>query len=138
MENQNEDKQVNNVSELETPFTKEQRQKFNKMQKKIVYRRRRLTVMFLVAAVMIAFLGMTILQNVQQLSRLEKELDVSVQELDDLTAQQENMSQEVSLLKDEEYLAKLAREKFYYSREGETVYNFPQGTTGSTESSSNK
>ncbi|MGX6980245.1 FtsB family cell division protein [Vagococcus elongatus] len=126
MENKTDQQRIDNVSDIDTHYTKEQRRKFSAMQKKIVYRRRRLALVFIVATVMISFLGVNIFRNVQQMQRLEKEYTVSVVERDTLLEQKAALSEEVDLLNDDEYLAKLARQKFYYSRDGETIYNIPK------------
>lgn len=129
MEEERITQQLNNAVEKDDTvahYTKEQRKEFNSVQKQIVYRRRRMGVIFAVALVMIGFLGTTIVNNFRKISRLETEYVATMNEQEELNTKKQQLSQEVELLRDPTYLAKLARQKFLISREGETIYYIPE------------
>ena len=60
----------------------------------------------------------TLLERRQKLVELEEKYD----ELSREKEYQENLSKR---LKDDEYAAKYARAKYFYAKEGETIYNIP-------------
>ena len=45
----------------------------------------------------------------------------------------DQLTQDVSLLKDDDYVAKLARSKYFYSKEGEQVYPVLESNTDDTD-----
>ena len=120
------DHQESNVTELATHYTKEQRRDFSDVQKQIIFRRRRMSVVGIISALMLGFLGTTIIKNLNQISVLEKEYARSIKEQNTLSDKQDLLSQEVELLNDPEYLAKLARQKLLISGDNETVYYIPK------------
>ncbi|MGX7030535.1 FtsB family cell division protein [Vagococcus zengguangii] len=125
-EQDNQKNSPSNVTELATHYTKEQRRDFSDVQKQIIYRRRRMSVVGILSVLMLGFLGTTIIKNLTHISVLEKEYASSVKEQASLTDKQDLLSQEVELLNDPEYLAKLARQKLLISAEDETVYYIPK------------
>ena len=60
----------------------------------------------------------TLLENRQKLVELQEKYDELSKEKD----YQENLSER---LKDDDYAAKYARSKYFYAKEGETIYNIP-------------
>ena len=60
----------------------------------------------------------TLLERRQKLVELQEKYD----ELSRETEYQENLSKR---LKDDDYAAKYARAKYFYAKEGETIYNIP-------------
>ncbi|MGX6962802.1 FtsB family cell division protein [Vagococcus xieshaowenii] len=118
--------QQSNVTELATHYTKEQRRDFSDVQKQIIYRRRRMAIVGITSVLMLGFLGTTIIRNLSQISVLEKEYVSSLKEQSNLNDKQDLLSQEVELLNDPEYLAKLARQKLLISTDDETVYYIPK------------
>ena len=83
--------------------------------------KRRLTLLAPLSLFMILFFGFTIIKytfNIFNLKTQELELQ---QKLIDLQEEEENLSSEIVKLKDPEYIAKYAREKYYYTKDGEYV-----------------
>ena len=60
----------------------------------------------------------TLLEKRQKLIKLQEKYDELSKEKD----YQENLSER---LKDDDYAAKYARSKYFYAKEGETIYNIP-------------
>lgn len=58
-----------------------------------------------------------------------KEADILADELKDLEEKEEELNDEIKKLQDPEYLARYAREKFFYSKEGEIIIRIPDNNT---------
>ena len=58
-----------------------------------------------------------------------KEADVLANELKNLEEKEEELNDEIKKLQDSEYLARYAREKFFYSKEGEIIIRIPDNNT---------
>lgn len=113
------------VAVMDNSFTKEHLHQMKTAQKQVVFRRRRLAVIFGVAAIALLIMGINLFHQTQSLFALQKE-QVSVQKQKEAAAdKKENLEAEVSLLKDKRYVQKLARQKNLVSIEGEKVYVTP-------------
>lgn len=78
--------------------------------------------MYLILGIIIVFIGaVTIVSNVYRIYDLKKEEEKLNQRLDELHDEEKELSSEIGKLKDPEYIAKYAREKFYYTKDGEYV-----------------
>lgn len=60
----------------------------------------------------------TLLTRRQQLVELQKKYD-------ELSQEQDYQANLATRLKDDDYAAKYARSKYFYAKEGETIYNIP-------------
>ena len=69
------------------------------------------------------------MQRMHQLNELRVEANAEMKEVN---ADVDQLHQDVSLLKDDEYVAKLARSKFFYSKDGEKVYPILESNTDSS------
>lgn len=125
---------VEKVAALDNAYTKEQYAEFQKQQKQLIFRRRRLTVVFLVAFVIFMVTGFQLLKDYQSLSEFkeqEAKTEIESQEADKKVKQ---LEREVALLQDDDYVAKLARSRYSVSKEGETIYTIPDlGTTANSK-----
>ena len=70
------------------------------------------------------------MQRMNQLNELKIEANT---ELSQVNADVDQLTQDVSLLKDDDYVAKLARSKYFYSKEGEQVYPVLEANTDDTD-----
>ncbi|MBM7687639.1 septum formation initiator [Enterococcus ureilyticus] len=129
-------KDMEKVAALDNEYTKEQYAEFQKQQKQLIFRRRRLAVVFLVAFVIFIVSGMQLMKDYQQLSAFKKQHTEAVAESAEADKKLNRLEQDVALLRDDDYVAKLARSRFYVSKEGEQIYNIPE--LGGTTSSSNE
>ncbi|TWT28628.1 septum formation initiator family protein [Planomicrobium sp. CPCC 101110] len=99
----------------------EQRQKAHKIR---LYRRLSVFGLFVVLASI--WIGSTLHAQSQTLSekeQLHKEALVALQEVEQ---EQEKLEEQIILLNDEEYLAKLARKEYFLSEEGEIIFTVPK------------
>jgi cell division protein DivIC len=115
-----------NIAKLETNYTKQQEQSqlSSIRKKKALYRR--LTVFFLIAGV-VSYLMISTL--ISQNSALAKKLDEKGQlekELVKLDKEEIVLKEEIVKLKDDDYIAKLARKEYFLSDEGEIIFTLPE------------
>lgn len=127
------------ITKLNTEYAKEQYAQFQRQHRQVIFKRRRMVFIFAIALVIFAFTGFQLFRDYQRLQSL-KEIKVEAQtEAQVASKNVEDLENMVNLLKDEDYVAKLARSKFFYSKEGEQVYvDIPDNTTkdsGTTPSS---
>lgn len=114
------------VAAIDNEYTKEQYAEFQKQHKQLIFRRRRLAVIFLIAFVIFAFSGFQLMKDYQKLSDFKKQKVETVAESGEMDKKLKRLEQDVALLKDEDYVAKLARSRYYFSKEGEQIYAVPE------------
>lgn len=127
------EKKKNNVQLLDNEYAKKQYAEYARQQKQIIFRRRRLFVLFAIAFVAFASVGISLFNDylhLQQLKEVEQETLAKEEEVDQKMT---DINREVSLLKDEDYVAKLARSRFLYSKDGEIVFPLPGNETTTAE-----
>ena len=105
-----------NVEQLDNEYVKKQIAKYQEQHRQVVFKRRRLTLLLTLTCLIFAFVGFQLFSDHQRLVKLEAIKQEAV--ADNVT----QLKKEVALLKDEDYVAKLARSRFYYSKDGEQVY----------------
>ncbi|MFV0557131.1 MAG: FtsB family cell division protein [Enterococcus sp.] len=132
--------QKGKVTALDTDYAKSQYAKYKEQQKKVVFRRRRLGLLFGVALLIFGFVGVQLFQDYQRLEGLKTLKEEAIVERDEVKADVAALKHDVALLNDDEYVAKLARSRYFYSKDGELVYPLPEvgnqdATTESTQSS---
>ncbi len=126
-------KKSNKIATLDTEYAKKKYVEFQEQQRQLIFRRRRLAVIFIGALVIFAILGFQIFRDMQRMNQLN-ELKVEANtELSQVNADVDQLTQDVSLLKDDDYVAKLARSKYFYSKEGEQVYPVLESNTDDTD-----
>lgn len=126
-------KKSNKIAALDTEYAKKKYVEFQEQQRQLIFRRRRLAVIFIGALVIFAILGFQIFCDMQRMNQLN-ELKVEANtELSQVNADVDQLTQDVSLLKDDDYVAKLARSKYFYSKEGEQVYPVLESNTDDTD-----
>jgi cell division protein DivIC len=118
-------KDMDKVAALDNEYTKEQYAEFQKQQKQLIFRRRRLTVVFLVAFVIFMFSGIQLVKDYSQLNSFKKQHAQVVKESAEVDKKVKRLEQDVALLNDDDYVAKLARDRFDVSKEGEQIYSIP-------------
>ena len=133
MERREVTKKSNKIAALDTEYAKKKYVEFQEQQRQLIFRRRRLAVIFIGALVIFAILGFQIFRDMQRMNQLN-ELKVEANtELSQVNADVDQLTQDVSLLKDDDYVAKLARSKYFYSKEGEQVYTVLESNTDDTD-----
>jgi cell division protein DivIC len=86
---------------------------------------RRLTVFGLLVLMATIWVGSTIYAQTQTISEKEELRIQALQQLEEVEKQQSQLEEQILLLNDEEYLAKLARKDYFLSDEGEIIFTTP-------------
>ncbi|GAA2914382.1 septum formation initiator family protein [Enterococcus pseudoavium] len=124
------------IASLDTPYAKEQYRKFQKQHRQLIFKRRRLAALLAVAVFTAIVMGVQIFNEQRHLSEL-KEIKVNtVAESAKVDEQVSSLNQDVKLLKDDNYVAKLARSRFYYSKDGELIFVLPDSGKSSSKDKS--
>lgn len=119
-------KEKRNISSINNQYTKKQLQHLQKEQQRLVFRRRRLALVFAVFFVVFAVSGVAILNKYQKLQTLKSEKVTTVKNAKKVKNKEKDLDDEVNRLKDNDYVQKIARSKHYLSKDGEQVFKYPQ------------
>ena len=92
-----------------------------KRKKYTVKTKGRMLVIFLFFGAIISTLGYTLVLNLKQVNDMKKELKALEEEKVFLLEQEEATEADIKRLSDPLYIARYAREKYFYSREGELI-----------------
>lgn len=122
------------VAAIHTDYAKEQYARFQQQNKQIIFRRRRLAVVFLVALVIFGISGFRLVQDHQELQAREADKIALQKEAETVSTQKAALEKEVALLKDDDYIAKLARSKYLLSKDNEQIYPISESQTESQTS----
>ncbi|GAA3633309.1 septum formation initiator family protein [Lactobacillus hamsteri] len=111
----------------ESPQEREARliKKQARMEKEI-HRKRRQTIMG-IFAVLFIILGVQIAGKISQTHRINDEVQASKSTLTEKKKENDKLTNQRDDLKDPNYIAKLVRYKFYYSKPNEKIYSVPEG-----------
>lgn len=74
-------------------------------------------------------------QNLWQARNVTQQTKTAQTKLNEAKKDNADLKLRVKQLNDQDYLEKLIREKYYYSRDGETIYNLPEEKASSILSS---
>lgn len=125
-------KKSNKIAALDTEYAKKKYAEFQQQQRQLIFRRRRLAAIFVGALFIFAIIGVQIFHDMQRMHQLNELRVEANTEMKEVNADVDQLHQDVSLLKDDEYVAKLARSKFFYSKDGEKVYPILESNTDSS------
>ncbi|HAQ2493685.1 TPA: septum formation initiator family protein [Enterococcus faecium] len=125
-------KKSNKIAALDTEYAKKKYAEFQQQQRQLIFRRRRLAAIFVGALVIFAIIGVQIFHDMQRMHQLNELRVEANTEMKEVNADVDQLHQDVSLLKDDEYVAKLARSKYFYSKDGEKVYPILESNTDSS------
>jgi cell division protein DivIC len=119
-----------NIAKIQTTYVHQQEiaEIASARKRKLLFRRLSL---FLVFAALISYLMIT--SFISQSSTLDKKVAQKKQleqQLIQLKKQQEILKEDIVKLNDDDYLAKLARKEYFFSENGEIIFNIPEETKG--------
>lgn len=115
----------NKIAALNNEYTKEQYAEYQKQQKQLIFKRRRLAVIFLIGIVIFSISAFELMKDYNELNSFKEQKAEVVAESAEMDKKLEKLEQDVALLKDNNYVAKLARARYYVSKEGEQIYPVP-------------
>lgn len=87
--------------------------------------KRRMRLLVSTGVFLIFLIGSTLARNYFRLGELEEQKAVAEAELESLNLDQAELEYYIGLLEDEEYVAKLARNEYYLTKDNEIVFSFP-------------
>ncbi|MEH7251220.1 septum formation initiator family protein [Neobacillus niacini] len=119
-----------NIAKIQSTFVHQQEiaEIASARKRKLLFRR---LFMFLVFATFMSYLMIT--SFISQSSTLDKKIEQKRQldhQLSELKKQQEILKEDIVKLNDDEYLAKLARKEYFFSENGEIIFNIPEEKNG--------
>ena len=74
-------------------------------------------------AVIFLVLGFQIIQSKYNLGKVNNQIEAKQETLQKTKAKNKKLDKQVELLHDNNYLQKILRQKYYYSKSGETIYS---------------
>lgn len=86
---------------------------------------KRLLVFGFFSFVIIAFVLVSVLKIVNQIVDKYKEASILENRIVALQEEEDNLNNEIKKLQDSDYLARYAREKYFYSKNGELIIRIP-------------
>ena len=93
---------------------------------KEIHRVRRNKIIAIFAIIFVA-LGVQIGMKVSQTAKINSQVQASKKTLSKVKAEDNRLKEKRDNLKDPDYVAKFIRNKFFYSKNDEKVYNIPDG-----------
>ena len=87
---------------------------------------RRLTVFGLLVLMASVWIGITVYNQSQTIAEKEQARAGSLAALEQVEKEQAQLQEQIMLLNDEEYIAKLARKEYFLSDEGEIIFTLPK------------
>lgn len=114
-----------NILQIKNQYITDEGQKRRFLEEEI--RRKNRFMAWVLILVMLLFILPTynLMQSYQLLTQHRKQLQTLQKEYRELEAREKAQSDLANKLKDEEYATKYARAKYFYSKEGEYIYNAP-------------
>ncbi|WP_281165838.1 FtsB family cell division protein [Liquorilactobacillus sicerae] len=119
------------IKVLQTPYFEQQYSqsqiRARRRQLKRVHQKRLLGISLIFLAIF-SILTVRIVKTQRSTADVVRQSNVAQKKLKQVTTQRKNLKQQVKQLNNDDYLQKLVREKYYYSKSGETIYNLPAGS----------
>ncbi|MGY3778687.1 FtsB family cell division protein [Isobaculum melis] len=114
------------IESLQNDYTQEKTLEARKRSKSKRNMRRRMSLMLVVGCVLIGLLIVRVFNNQARIKKIEQEKIEATAELRNVEQLQRNLQNRVTQLQDESFLAKLARSKYYLSKDGELIFRMPE------------
>lgn len=85
----------------------------------------RMFLFFVVFGSMIGYLSYNFFSNVDKIIKIKEEEQSLKDKLENLQVQEDVLNSDIKKLEDPEYVARYAREKYMYSKDGELIIRIP-------------
>lgn len=108
-----------NIASINTKLAKqvEERDRIVKVRKHRFY-----AIIVFFAVIFLVF-GFQIIQTKYNLGKVNNQIEAKQETLQKTKAKNKKLDKQVELLHDNNYLQKILRQKYYYSKSGETIYS---------------
>ncbi|KAA6470889.1 FtsB family cell division protein [Bacillus swezeyi] len=120
------DTRKRNISQIQNEYKEqiERKQQHLKRKRRGLYRR--LTVFGAVVLLSAIVMVSSLWSQSSDISAKEEKKEELLKKLDQLETKKSNLKDEIVKLKDEDYVAELARKDYYLSKEGEIIFKFDE------------
>lgn len=120
------DPKQQNITQINNNYTHEKT--LEKQQLTVLNRnaRRRKTALAIIAAGILLPLGYNVVSNVHQINQVDVQIAEAKAEKKELEKENQRLNVQVGLLQDDEYVAKLARSRYYFSKDKEIIFSLPE------------
>lgn len=101
------------------------------MAKKIVKKNKnkkskiRIILFFIIFGSIIGYLSYNFFSNIEKIVKIKEETLLLKNKLANLQIEEDELNSDIKKLKDPEYVARYAREKYMYSKDGEIIIRIP-------------
>ena len=113
------------VKTLNNDYVRSNEEARQKKKQKLILRRRRMFLWFVLAFIIIAGLVDYQMTQKERLAEKQQQLEIAQKKKEDVIEKQEILKLQITRLKDDEYVAKLARKEYFLSDEGEIIFTMP-------------
>lgn len=117
------------ITQLDNDYTKRVRQSHQKKTVLTARRKKRALIIGGFFLVFVLIFGVQIVRTKMALGDTRQAITQSQKNLTEAQADNKALTQKVALLNDRDYLDKLIRAKYYYSKSNETIYSLPSDKT---------
>lgn len=117
---------INTVRTLQNDYVRSSTSQTAIAQKQKVFLRRRLIAFFAVATVVLGILISSIFTQNDRLAKKQQEKQDVLAELKEVEEHHERLKLQINKLKDDDYVAKLARKEYFLSDDGEIIFTIPK------------
>lgn len=120
------DPKQQNITQINNNYTHEKT--LEKQQLTLLNRnaRRRKKALAIIAAGILLPLGYNVVSNVHQINQVDVQIAEAKAEKKELEKENQRLNVQVGLLQDDEYVAKLARSRYYFSKDKEIIFSLPE------------
>ena len=120
------DPKQQNITQINNNYTHEKT--LEKQQLTLLNRnaRRRKTALAIIAASILLPLGYNVASNAHQINQVDVQIAEAKAEKKELEKENQRLNVQVGLLQDDEYVAKLARSRYYFSKDKEIIFSLPE------------
>lgn len=112
--------QITNDYVVEKNFEKQQTQAHKRIS------RRRNVGLAAFATILLLPLSFNLIGNISHIREVEDQIVLAQKEKKALEKENQQLNVQVGLLQDDEYVAKLARSRYYFSKDGEIIFSLPE------------
>lgn len=112
--------QITNDYVVEKNFEKQQTQAHKRIS------RRRNVGLAAFATILLLPLSFNLIGNISHIREVEDQIVLAKKEKKALEKENQQLNVQVGLLQDDEYVAKLARSRYYFSKDGEIIFSLPE------------
>ncbi|MDR0691251.1 MAG: septum formation initiator family protein [Streptococcaceae bacterium] len=119
-------KMKENITILNNDYIKKLKVEEKEKYKELVFRRRRLGMFAFISVIIFSFIAIQLKINYDKVVKASVIRDEVIKQQKTLKQQKEKLKKKAKLLEDEDYVAKVARNKYYFSKEWEQIYTVPE------------